>query len=156
MSTTPQTATNETKAADAQAAQSEAEAPKLVARERAKAAREGADIHLSEKAAGKVKEIIAADNFPDTMYLYVGVKGGGCSGLQYVLDLRDETAAPIKDSDEVFESNGLVVVSDFKSYMVGNLSGTTIDYQESMMGAGFTFNNPNAKHSCGCGSSYSA
>jgi iron-sulfur cluster assembly protein len=48
------------------------------------------------------------------------------------------------------------VVSDFKSYMVGNLSGTTIDYQESMMGAGFTFNNPNAKHSCGCGSSYSA
>jgi iron-sulfur cluster assembly protein len=156
MSTTPQTAAKETTGPDVETQQQTDAAPKLVARKRARAAREGADIHLSEKAAEKVREIVTADNFPDTMYLYVGVKGGGCSGLQYVLDLRDETAAPIKDSDEVFESNGLVVVSDFKSYMVGNLSGTTIDYQESMMGAGFTFNNPNAKHSCGCGSSYSA
>ncbi|MCG3126741.1 MAG: Iron-sulfur cluster insertion protein ErpA [Phycisphaerae bacterium] len=126
------------------------------ARQRAKTAREGRDIHLTETAAGKIKEIIAKDNYPDTMYLYVGVKGGGCSGLQYQLDLRDEAHAAVADTDEVFESQGIVVVSDLKSYVVGNLSGTTIDYQESMMGAGFTFHNPNAKHTCGCGSSYTA
>jgi iron-sulfur cluster assembly accessory protein len=49
-----------------------------------------------------------------------------------------------------------VVVSDLKSYVVGNLTGTVIDYQDGLMGAGFAFNNPNAKSSCGCGSSYSA
>ena len=126
------------------------------ARERAKPAREGQDIHLTETAAGKIKDMIEKDNHPDTMYLYVGVKGGGCSGLQYVLDLRDEKAAPIADTDEVFESHGLAIVADLKSYVVGNLTGTTVDYQDGLTGAGFVFNNPNAKHSCGCGSSYSA
>lgn len=126
------------------------------ARARAAPAREGADIHLSDKAAEKIREILVKDNYPDTMYLYVGVKGGGCSGLSYVLDLRDEATAAVGPDDEVFTSNGITIVSDFKSYMVGNLSGTTIDYQESIMGAGFVFHNPNAKHTCGCGSSYSA
>lgn len=123
---------------------------------RAKPAPEGQGIHLTEKAAETIQNILKKDNYPDTMYLYVGVKGGGCSGLQYVLDLRDEAHAPVSDKDEVFESRGITVVCDLKSYIVGNLTGTVIDYQESMMGAGFTFNNPNAKHSCGCGSSYSA
>jgi iron-sulfur cluster assembly protein len=132
------------------------EAPKLVAKERARAAQEGSDIHLTPEAAGKIKSLIETEGYPDTMYLYVGVKGGGCSGLQYVLDLRDEVHSPVNEMDEVFESNGITVVCDFKSYMVGNLSGTTIDYKETVMAAGFTFNNPNAKHSCGCGSSYSA
>ncbi len=148
--------TTESDVAQAPQTAEQAEQPKPSARERAKAAREGQDIHLTETAAGKIKDIIEKDNHPDTMYLYVGVKGGGCSGLQYVLDLRDERAAPIADTDEVFESQGLAIVADLKSSVVGNLTGTTIDYQESMMGAGFTFNNPNAKHSCGCGSSYSA
>ena len=93
---------------------------------------------------------------PATTYLFFGVKGGGCSGLTYVLDLRDERSAPVAETDEVFESHGIVIVCDFKSYEVGNLSGTTIDFQEGLMGKGFTFQNPNAKHSCGCGSSYSA
>ncbi|TWT45773.1 Iron-sulfur cluster insertion protein ErpA [Phycisphaerae bacterium RAS1] len=123
---------------------------------RAKAAAEGQGIHLTDKAAETIQNILKKDNYPDTMYLYVGVKGGGCSGLQYVLDLRDEAHAPVSDKDEVFETHGITVVCDLKSYIVGNLTGTIIDYQESMMGAGFTFNNPNAKHSCGCGSSYSA
>ncbi len=96
------------------------------------------------------------EQYPDSMYLYVGVKGGGCSGLQYVLDLRDESHAPINDTDEVFESHGFLIVCDLKSYIVGNLTGTLIDYQDGLMGAGFTFNNPNAKHKCGCGSSYTA
>ncbi|GMU83522.1 MAG: iron-sulfur-binding protein [Planctomycetota bacterium] len=129
---------------------------KLVVRSRAVESPEGGGIHLSEVAAGKIKEILEKDNHPETMYLFVGVKGGGCSGLQYVLDLRDEMHAPVGELDEVFMSRGIPIVSDLKSYEVGNLAGTLIDYQESMMGAGFVFNNPNAKHSCGCGSSYSA
>lgn len=113
-------------------------------------------IRLSDKAAEKIKEILQKDNYPDSMYLFVGVKGGGCSGLQYVLDLRDESKAPVAETDEVFKSSGLRIACDLKSYIVGNLSGTEIDYQEGLMGAGFTFKNPNAKHTCGCGSSYSA
>ncbi|MFO0840107.1 MAG: iron-sulfur cluster assembly accessory protein [Phycisphaerae bacterium] len=128
---------------------------KLTAKGRARPSQPGEGIHLSEKAANSIKAILKKDNYPDTMYLFVGVKGGGCSGLQYVLDLRDEAHAPVADTDEVFESQGITVVCDLKSYVAGNLTGTLIDYQESMMGAGFTFNNPNAKHSCGCGSSYS-
>ncbi len=128
---------------------------KLVVRERAKPAAAGEGIHLSDKAAEAIKSIIKKDNYPDSMYLFVGVKGGGCSGLQYVLDLRDEVHAPVAETDEVFSSHDIPVVCDLKSYLAGNLSGTLIDYQESMLGAGFTFNNPNAKHSCGCGSSYS-
>lgn len=126
------------------------------ARDRAKPVREGKDIHLTELAAQQIQQILEKDEYPDSMYMYVGVKGGGCSGLSYVLDLRDETHAPIGDTDEVFESQGIVIVCDLKSYVVGNLTGTIIDYKESMMGAGFTFGNPNAKHTCGCGSSYSA
>jgi iron-sulfur cluster assembly protein len=129
---------------------------KPTVRGRAKTPSESEGIRLSEKAGAQIKEILEKGNHPDTMYLYVGVKGGGCSGLQYVLDLRDEADAPVAETDEVFVSQDLVVVCDLKSFMVGNLDGTEIDYQDGLMGAGFTFNNPNAKHSCGCGSSYSA
>lgn len=129
-------------------------APSLRSRAREVPAGEG--IQLTEAAAGQIKEIIAKGNYPDTMYLFVGVKGGGCSGFQYVLDLRDEAHAPVGEMDEVFLSQGIVIVSDFKSYMIGSLAGTTIDYKTTMMESGFTFNNPNAKHTCGCGSSYSA
>lgn len=133
------------------------ETPKgLTGRQRARVVDPSEGITLSEVAANKIKEILKQDNHPESMYLFVGVKGGGCSGLSYVLDLRDEVHAPIAESDEVFDSRGIVVVSDFKSFEVGQLAGTLIDYQESLMGAGFTFHNPNAKHTCGCGSSYSA
>lgn len=150
MSTMPETKTEQ---ASAPASDSPV---KLVARDRAKPSREGKDIHLTEKAAEQIKTIVTKDMHPDTMYLFVGVKGGGCSGLTYVLDLRDETQAPINDTDEVFESQGVTIVCELKSYVVGNMTGTEIDYRDSMMGAGFAFSNPNAKHSCGCGSSFSA
>jgi iron-sulfur cluster assembly protein len=129
---------------------------KLVVAQRAKAVPASEGLVLSEKAAEKVREHIARAGLPVTTYLYVGVKGGGCSGLQYVLDLRDEVHAPIHDTDEVFASQGIHIVCDLKSFVVGNLGGTTIDWQETMMGAGFAFNNPNARHTCGCGGSYSA
>lgn len=116
----------------------------------------GRGVALTEKAANQIKELLKKEQHPEAMYLYVGVKGGGCSGLQYVLDLRDRAHAPINETDEVFRSHDIPIVCDLKSFVVGNLDGTTIDYQEGLMGAGFTFNNPNAKHTCGCGASYSA
>jgi len=125
-------------------------------RARAKEAHEGFGVRLTPRAADQIKDILRKDGYPQTMYLFVGVKGGGCSGLQYILDLRDEAHAPVAETDEVFLSNDVVIVCDLKSYVVGNLNGTEIDYRETLMGAGFTFNNPNAKHTCGCGASYSA
>ncbi len=126
------------------------------ARARAKPGESSEGVRLSGKAASQIKEIAAKQPDPNAMYLYVGVKGGGCSGLQYILDLRDETRVPINDTDEVFESEGITIVCDLKSFIVGNLGGTTIDFKDGLIGAGFTFNNPNARHTCGCGSSYSA
>jgi iron-sulfur cluster assembly protein len=128
----------------------------VTVRARAEQPSEGQGIRLTDLAATRVREYMHKTDHPQTTYLYFGVKGGGCSGLSYVLDLRDEQAAPVAETDEVFESHGVIIVCDFKSYEVGNLTGTTIDFQEGLMGKGFTFHNPNAKHSCGCGSSYSA
>ncbi|MFQ5806695.1 MAG: HesB/IscA family protein [Phycisphaerae bacterium] len=147
MSTTPQSKSEQ---ADTEAV------AKSGVRARAKVPEEGTGVVLTEKAADQIKAILAKDNYAETAYLFVGVKGGGCSGLQYVLDLRDEAQVPLNDADEVFLSHDIPVVCDLKSFVVGNLSGTTIDYQEGLMGAGFTFNNPNAKQTCGCGASYSA
>ena len=130
--------------------------PAKPASERARPATEKDGIRLSELAATKVREYMQKTDSPESQYLYVGVKGGGCSGLSYVLDLRDERSAPAAETDEVFNSHDITVVCDLKSYIVGNLGGTMIDFQDGMMGSGFTFNNPNAKHTCGCGSSYSA
>lgn len=130
--------------------------PALAARQRAQVPAEGQGIQLTELAAKNVRQYMAKTDSPETQYLYLGVKGGGCSGLTYVLDLRDERHAPVAETDEVFLSHDIVIVCDLKSYMVGNLSGTTIDFEDGLMGKGFTFKNPNAKHSCGCGSSYSA
>lgn len=128
----------------------------LTVRARAEKPAEGQGIHLTPLAAQKVTEYMKNMDNPGTTYLYFGAKGGGCSGLSYVLDLRDEQNAPAAETDEVFESNGIVIVCDFKSYEVGNLSGTMIDFEDGLNGKGFTFRNPNAKHTCGCGSSYSA
>ena len=114
-------------------------------------------IVLTETAADQIRQVIEKHDYDAARtYLFIGVKGGGCSGLSYVLDLRDEDKAPINETDEQFESHGVRIVCDLKSFVVGNLDGTTIDYKDGLMGAGFSFNNPNAKHTCGCGSSYSA
>jgi iron-sulfur cluster assembly protein len=128
----------------------------VAARARAKPPADGQGLKLTELAANYVREYMLKTPNPASQYLYFGVKGGGCSGLTYVLDLRDEQHVPIAETDEVYLSQDIVVVCDLKSFMVGNLDGTTIDYEEGLMGAGFTFKNPNAKQSCGCGSSYSA
>ncbi len=106
-------------------------------------------ITLSETAAKEVKNIIKDQGLSPEAALRVGVKGGGCSGFSYVLDLTEEAA----ETDEVMESHGIKVVSDRKSYLY--LNGTEIDFRDEVMGRGFVFKNPNATHSCGCGSSFS-
>jgi iron-sulfur cluster insertion protein len=106
-------------------------------------------ISLSNKAADKVKEIRDAEGL-GAQGLRVRVIGGGCSGFSYDLFFEDETT----DLDQTFESQGVKLYIDMMSYQY--LEGTEIDYVEGLHGAGFKFVNPNAKSTCGCGSSFSA
>ena len=111
-------------------------------------------IRLTAAAAKQVQSICSDLEQSEDMYLFVGVKGGGCSGLQWILDLRSLKDNPLLGQDEFFVSQGILIVSDFKSYVVGNLSGTEVDYVESFEKSGFVFNNPNLRNKCGCGSSF--
>jgi iron-sulfur cluster insertion protein len=105
-------------------------------------------ISLTEKAAVKVKEIAEAEGL-NGQGLRLQVKGGGCSGFQYDLYFDEKPT----DMDEIIESNGVQLFVDPLS--VQYLENTEIDYVEGLQGAGFKFNNPNVKGSCGCGSSFS-
>lgn len=107
-------------------------------------------VTLTEKAAAAVKKTFQENQMPDTTCLRVAIKGGGCSGFSYVLDISPQPA----EGDEIFESSGVRLIVDPKSYLY--LNGTEIDYEDKLMGKGFIFNNPNAKSSCGCGSSFRA
>lgn len=106
---------------------------------------------LSELAAKEIKKIIADQELdPAKVHLRVGVKGGGCSGFSYILDLTET----VKETDEVMEMHGVRIICDPKSLLY--LSGVTVDFKDELMGRGFVFNNPNATSTCGCGSSFSA
>ncbi len=108
-------------------------------------------IALSETAAKEIQQIITQQELDaENVRLRVGVKGGGCSGFSYLLDLTET----FRDNDEEFEQHGIRIVCDPKSYLY--LNGTNIDFKDEIMGRGFVFNNPNATSTCGCGSSFSA
>lgn len=107
-------------------------------------------ITLTETAAKEIHGIIQQQGLSASAVLRVGVKGGGCSGFSYVLDLVETSA----ENDEIMETQGIKVVADRKSYLY--LNGTEIDFKNEVMGRGFVFKNPNATHTCGCGSSFSA
>lgn len=104
-------------------------------------------IRLTEAAVKQIKRIQARENKAGT-YLRIGVKGGGCSGLEYVL--RFETEKKQADSEKEFD--GVRVLVDDKSAVY--LNGTTVDYTGQLIGGGFAFENPNAQRSCGCGTSF--
>ena len=105
---------------------------------------------LTETAAREIKTIIQQQELDAAkVRLRVGVKGGGCSGFSYVLDLTESH----RDSDEEFEQHGIKVICDPKSLLY--LNGVVIDFKDEIMGRGFVFQNPNAHTSCGCGSSFS-
>lgn len=108
-------------------------------------------IQLTERAAQEVKTILAQQKLTvERTYLRVGVKGGGCSGFSYTLDLTESKG----ENDEEWDVNGIKVVCDPKSFIY--LDGVSVDFKDELMGRGFVFNNPNATHICGCGSSFSA
>src|SRR5690349_8755149 len=109
-------------------------------------------ITLTETAAREIKKIIDDQKLPaEQTRLRVGVKGGGCSGFSYMLDLTEEAPG---ETDEQLESNGVQILIDSKSLLY--LEGTEIDFKQDMIQSGFVFKNPNATSTCGCGSSCAA
>lgn len=108
-------------------------------------------ILVTEKAAKEILRIKTDDPAAKNSVLRVMVAGGGCSGMSYKLGFDQE---PVKPTDKVFEKEGFNLVIDAKSYLY--LVGTELDFSDGLNGTGFVFNNPNAKRTCGCGSSFSA
>ena len=104
---------------------------------------------LTETAVKQVRQLMEAQKL-ENVYLRMGVKGGGCSGLSYSLEFDNE----VGPHDKKFDIDGIQVVCDAKSYLY--LNGITLDYVQQGLTGGFTFVNPNAKSSCGCGTSFSA
>lgn len=105
-------------------------------------------IHVTPKAIGKIKQIFAREGVTGSLRL--GVQGGGCSGLSYVVKF-DSVQRP---HDQVFDFEGVQILVDPKSLLY--LHGMTLDYKESLLQSGFVFDNPNAQHTCSCGSSFTA
>jgi iron-sulfur cluster assembly protein len=103
---------------------------------------------LTETAVSKVKEIMGQQS-PAPVGVRIAVVGGGCSGFSYSMAFENQS----NGLDDVMDFNGLKVFVDQMSLQY--LDGTEVDYVETMEGAGFKFNNPNVKHTCGCGSSFS-
>ena len=110
------------------------------------AAVETSIINMTPAAADKVRELLAQENDP-SLGLRIFVAGGGCSGLQYGMTLDEQ-----QEGDTIIAQEGFNVLVDEMS--VGYINGSEVDYVDSLMGAGFTVNNPNAVSSCGCGHSF--
>lgn len=108
-------------------------------------------ITVTEKAAGEIQRVIQEKSMPETTVLRIGIAAGGCSGFSYKLGF-DEKTDPAKD--HVSDQHGVSVAVDKKSALY--LDGTTLDFYDGLERRGFTFDNPNAMKSCGCGSSFSA
>ena len=106
------------------------------------------EISLTQKAAGQVRRLRAENNIPEAHGLRLGVKGGGCSGLSYVLAFDEKP----RENDKILEIHGVTVFIDPKSLFY--LSGTVLDFSDGLNGKGFVFNNPQASKTCGCGSSF--
>ena len=105
-------------------------------------------INVTQVAASKISELLAEEQKAQSG-LRVFVQGGGCSGFQYGMMIEDNPG----DSDQVFESNGVRIYVDPIS--LSYLKAAEVDFVESVTGGGFTIKNPNAKSTCGCGSSFS-
>ena len=106
-----------------------------------------APVTLTKTAVDEIKRLMNAEGFDATQQLRIGVKGGGCSGMTYVLGFDAKT-----DKDESFEINGIPCIME-KSHGI-YLMGMEVDWQGGLNSRGFTFNNPNASKTCGCGTSF--
>ena len=107
-------------------------------------------IHVSEKAKQRILQLMQEAGYAGdpSYFLRVSVVGGGCSGLSYKMDFDNVS----KPTDQVFEDNGVKVVTDLKSFLY--LVNTVLDFSDGLNGKGFFFNNPNASRTCGCGESF--
>ncbi|PSB01310.1 HesB/IscA family protein [Merismopedia glauca] len=105
-------------------------------------------IQLTENALKQV--LFLQDRQGKDLYLRVGVRQGGCSGMSYMMDFTDSSS--IGEQDDVFDYEGFKIVCDRKSLLY--LYGLVLDYSDAMIGGGFQFTNPNATQSCGCGKSF--
>jgi iron-sulfur cluster assembly protein len=105
-------------------------------------------IQLSESALRQVK--LLRDKQAQDLFLRVGVRSGGCSGMSYLMDFEDSTK--VTPHDEVFDYDGFKIICDRKSLLY--LYGLMLDYSDAMIGGGFQFTNPNAAQTCGCGKSF--
>ena len=106
-------------------------------------------IYVADSAKEKIQNIISGEKLSPDHFLRVSVTSGGCSGLSYKLDFDNEN----QPNDQVFEDNGIKVVTDLKSFLY--LFNTTLEFSGGLDGKGFHFNNPNAARTCGCGESFS-
>lgn len=104
-------------------------------------------VTLTAGAVAEIRKLMAADNFDTTQVLRVGVKGGGCSGMTYVLGFDQQT-----ENDMTFDVEGISCVMD-KAHQI-YLYGMLVDWQDGLNNRGFTFKNPNASSTCGCGTSF--
>ena len=105
-------------------------------------------INVTDNAKNQALKLMQEEG-KDGYFIRVGVKGGGCSGLMYQLEMDNQEL----EDDRYFEDNGIRVVVDKKSYLY--LIGTTLDFSGGLNGKGFVFKNPNADRTCGCGESFS-
>ncbi|MGB0651206.1 MAG: HesB/IscA family protein [Rhodothermales bacterium] len=106
-------------------------------------------VSLTGRAADEIRNIMSNKNIPEGYHLRVGAKGGGCSGMSYILGFDRK-----RDHDIEFQVDGIVVFMDKRHGLY--LMGTTVDYQDGLNARGFTFENPNATATCGCGSSFAS
>jgi iron-sulfur cluster assembly protein len=105
-------------------------------------------LFVADTAKVKIQEIMKGESLKDDFFIRVAVTSGGCSGLSYSMDFDNES----KPEDQVFEDNGVKVVTDLKSFLY--LCNTTLEFSGGLNGKGFFFNNPNAARTCGCGESF--
>ena len=104
-------------------------------------------ITVSDKAVDKIKDILDGEQ-KGNGFIRIGIKGGGCSGFTYLLDIEENQ----KDGDQLYNFGDVKVLIDSKSIIY--LAGTELDYTDGLNGSGFVFNNPNAQRTCGCGNSF--
>ncbi len=105
-------------------------------------------LFVAESAKEKIREIELRDSLTKEHFVRVSVTSGGCSGLSYKMDFDNE----IRPDDQIFEDNGVKVVTDLRSFLY--LCNTTLEFSGGLDGKGFYFNNPNAARTCGCGESF--
>lgn len=104
-------------------------------------------IELTPRAAKQVRHLMTENGLTEGFGLRVGIQPGGCSGFSYLLDIGER-----EEGDQIFHCDDIEVYVDPKSHAL--LDGLRIDYESGLMGGGFKFDNPNAKKSCGCGTSF--